>query len=369
MNLVVSAAYKLLTNQKATNSSDAQTQEEAFSRQVNRIFCLYPGRVRDPAHYVYSTEAQILKEKVRALQELDGGIPEHRLRALCTAANTESSEQALYLLLVILRLNLVGAFDEREQSKIGELLPQLGCFLNHSCDPNAITFFRKDTGVYEVRAIRSIVRGEEVTVPYTSLYQYRADRQLDLQRNYGFVCVCIRCEGDADEQPSRLDDTPPIMHDEERSAEDRRAKQQRLDALYRGIATYFTNEAQSGDHAHTKSLKAARMWLKEATGFYAALHPQYYKVIEFLTQALCEMGQYEKALPYAERQLAMLDMVFPRFWFRKSCVLAVLSSLHSHFGDAEKASKLAHKRKVLLNVTRGVDDWPDGSERLLRKLE
>lgn len=38
--------------------------------------------------------------------------------------------------------------------------------LNHDCRPNAAYHFNTDTGKMEVRAVRDITAGEEITVSY-----------------------------------------------------------------------------------------------------------------------------------------------------------------------------------------------------------
>jgi hypothetical protein len=223
-----------------------------------------------------------------------------------------------------------------------------------------------------------------VTISYTSLYQYTADRRLDLLRNYGFLCECTRClkrsgdedddddddgdggDGDSDACRCRLEDESPIVA----TGADATAiadKQGRLDFLYRQIkvgsasallaficvlctlrrtfrfrsisdsvsshdqyATPFhilqTDYAREcaedvavvgdgdgggsgggGVRMHMTSIKKARVWLKEATGFLSPLHPQCFKVVEFLATTYAQLGKATLALPYAERQLAVME--------------------------------------------------------------
>ena len=43
--------------------------------------------------------------------------------------------------------------------------------VNHSCDPNAEFVWNKGVGAVEIRAVRKINRGEEVTANYADLRQ------------------------------------------------------------------------------------------------------------------------------------------------------------------------------------------------------
>lgn len=63
------------------------------------------------------------------------------------------------------------------------------CYLNHSCDPNAVVNWHVETGEMEVRATRIIDAGEEVCVAYIDTLQGRAARWQAL----GFNCVCSSC--------------------------------------------------------------------------------------------------------------------------------------------------------------------------------
>eukprot|EP00965_Chrysotila_dentata_P255565 6212268-Pleurochrysis_carterae.AAC.1 len=60
---------------------------------------------------------------------------------------------------------------------------------NHSCSPNAERLLRENHGV-ELRALRKIAAGEEVTVAYIDLDLPYQERQKHLLQQYGFNCVC-----------------------------------------------------------------------------------------------------------------------------------------------------------------------------------
>jgi hypothetical protein len=63
--------------------------------------------------------------------------------------------------------------------------------LNHSCRPNAVVVFERDSTA-TVAALRAIGAGEEVMICYIEEEQSLAARKADLV-DYGFVCGCERC--------------------------------------------------------------------------------------------------------------------------------------------------------------------------------
>jgi len=68
------------------------------------------------------------------------------------------------------------------------------CRFNHSCWPNCAHSFHKERDRGEIRAVRWIAEGEELTVPYIDLRQPRLARLEELKEKYGFVCSCCVCE-------------------------------------------------------------------------------------------------------------------------------------------------------------------------------
>ena len=64
---------------------------------------------------------------------------------------------------------------------------------NHSCRPNAEWFWNEDTNTQDVRAVRRIKEGEEITVRYTILWS-REERLTELKNNFNFDCHCDACD-------------------------------------------------------------------------------------------------------------------------------------------------------------------------------
>lgn len=78
--------------------------------------------------------------------------------------------------------------------------------LNHSCRPNVSTVFKGNR--LEIRAIKDIRPGDEVTFAYIELLHSKAERHKLIKEMWEFVCNCERCqEGDL---PAELEDLEKI---------------------------------------------------------------------------------------------------------------------------------------------------------------
>lgn len=70
--------------------------------------------------------------------------------------------------------------------------------LNHSCDPNSSWARAEENArILELRAIREIEAGEEITVSYISVegrYSDTAARQTRLRNGWAFTCICRLCQ-------------------------------------------------------------------------------------------------------------------------------------------------------------------------------
>ena len=64
--------------------------------------------------------------------------------------------------------------------------------INHSCSPNAVAVFHARAEL-QVRALRPLAAGEEVTLAYTELRRPTRMRQRALRASHCFRCECMRC--------------------------------------------------------------------------------------------------------------------------------------------------------------------------------
>ena len=82
---------------------------------------------------------------------------------------------------------------ELEQLGGSALYAEIGCFLNHSCDPNCT--FNTHNGVLWVVNTKALAVGDHLTIDYGNFfYEPREDRQQTLLESYGFECRCQKCQ-------------------------------------------------------------------------------------------------------------------------------------------------------------------------------
>lgn len=83
------------------------------------------------------------------------------------------------------------ALDENHLIATVGLFPICG-LINHSCQPNS-TWSNAGNGVMEVRALRDLNEGEEITLSYIDIDQDRSERRRALEETKHFFCECERC--------------------------------------------------------------------------------------------------------------------------------------------------------------------------------
>ncbi|KAJ4351518.1 uncharacterized protein N0V89_006861 [Didymosphaeria variabile] len=72
------------------------------------------------------------------------------------------------------------------------LFPQVSR-INHACQPNANAKFIPRTLLMEIRALRDIEPGQEITISYGKVDLKYAERQKLYRDNWGFKCTCNLC--------------------------------------------------------------------------------------------------------------------------------------------------------------------------------
>jgi len=65
---------------------------------------------------------------------------------------------------------------------------------NHACRPNAECFWNRDTATRDIRAIKTIMKGEEITNVYGSECLPKKERKNFLSKNWNFECCCETCQ-------------------------------------------------------------------------------------------------------------------------------------------------------------------------------
>lgn len=127
-----------------------------------------------------------------ALASLLGRRGERVVELLRPPAGVAPEE--VWRLLQVVECNTFGV-ESRGGGCLTELLPRISR-LNHSCLPNALRGPGTEDGVVEVRAIRAIGEGKEITISYIdeeALLSSTCERKERLRRRWQFDCGCERC--------------------------------------------------------------------------------------------------------------------------------------------------------------------------------
>jgi len=74
---------------------------------------------------------------------------------------------------------------------IGICIDPLAATMNHSCNPNAVVSFDRNT--LNIFSLRKISRDEEIFISYVDITDNPWQRQEELQERYFFTCDCVEC--------------------------------------------------------------------------------------------------------------------------------------------------------------------------------
>jgi len=85
-------------------------------------------------------------------------------------------------------------------ANFGHGLFETACRMNHSCKPNCVWITSQDGRAKEVRAIKIIEEGEELTIDYVGeALEPTPQRRKELLMTKGFTCQCDRCSAGHDD--------------------------------------------------------------------------------------------------------------------------------------------------------------------------
>ncbi|KAF9463364.1 hypothetical protein BDZ94DRAFT_1361298 [Collybia nuda] len=165
--------------------------------------------------------------------------------------------------------------------------------INHSCSPNSEHQWYLESMSYHIRALRTIERGEQIFIPYTTPFQSRRERQAELCSKYNFSCTCPCCS--LPKQASMRSDIrrsvlstaaskPPIPQDDNKA-----------------IKSWVVDPALPDDHTIKHSLKIVDLMMQEGLheGKIWAAH------YSRLCKAYCALGDREAAKRWAEKSAIM----------------------------------------------------------------
>ena len=234
-------------------------------------------------------------------------------------------------------------------SSIGYTVYEKAMFINHSCNPNVVPYFRLD-GSVAFLANRDIVAGEEITFSYIkNLSEPEQRRRLILQYMH-FHCMCERCTEEEKSSPSTENLLiPPVSA--------RAAIDSKLALILKTVegkvnsilANCTDNRIKFGSNNVFDANKAAKVWsalcgLVPSAGPFAspltrALLHVLGEVAAFLPGEAyhdykVEIFQVAFSLLLDERELSTLPLCVSKALFMSSlCYAAVAGELSTSYGS------------------------------------
>ncbi|RLN83236.1 hypothetical protein BBJ28_00017077 [Nothophytophthora sp. Chile5] len=156
------------------------------------------GKLHADADGVVSASYGNVRDLVHAL-DAQGGLWADHVRAgaarILKDLPHECQLSVEEILVIAAQINenaySLDALDEKHLVAAVGLFPICG-LINHSCQPNC-TWSNGGDGIMEVRALRDLEEGEEITLSYIDIDKERGERHKELRETKHFDCECERC--------------------------------------------------------------------------------------------------------------------------------------------------------------------------------
>jgi hypothetical protein len=177
--------------------AEADTEDVGRPRTRVRGQSTYADVLRQCAH------EEELDPRVKALGQLA-----HAAMAKILPPHVTPSVEEVVGLLAREECNGFAVWS-RDYERVAASLVPGAALVNHSCGPSAA----KVTGTgfnVELRALRDLSAGEEVTISYVPLCEPLAGRCALLRHHFNFSCACHRCEA---ETATGVNEPPAHAHD------------------------------------------------------------------------------------------------------------------------------------------------------------
>ena len=140
----------------------------------------------------------------------------------------------------------------KEHILTGDNLFASASFLNHSCEPNAHrSFYRDDSSVVFIKAIKDINELDEVTISYCDLTMTVSEREAATAQ-WGFKCACPRCQYERNleyygafdpyKRFVELTSVDELLRQQQTSNNDKSTSQETIAAMFH--CNYFAFEAK-----------------------------------------------------------------------------------------------------------------------------
>ncbi|XP_017295634.1 histone-lysine N-methyltransferase Smyd1 isoform X2 [Kryptolebias marmoratus] len=296
------------------------------------------------------------------LQDHLGDLPEEELKKLqsdvdnllkfCSIAAKHHSVEDIRHIFGVIRCNRLPLTDQRGRQDVGwGVFPSLS-LVNHDCWPNcAVTFNHGNQSAVssalhskmrmELRALRKISEGEELTFGYVDLLNLSADRQQQLKERFHFDCSCQRCSQHAgdDLMSAAAESKPPADKVKEVTAFSKESLQK--------------IEKAGTDGDYREALKLSHECLEKQENVLADTHLLRLRVFGVATEALSHLKKFSEAAEVARRMVEGYEKLLQPNNAQLGMAMMKAGVVHWHAGQVEAGHNLICKAYRILMATHG----------------
>ncbi|CAI6365129.1 unnamed protein product [Macrosiphum euphorbiae] len=240
--------------------------------------------------------------------------------------------------------------------------------INHSCVPNATATF--DGTTLRIGAVTDIEYSDpelHVFISYLELMQTTSERRSELQNNYYFLCQCLRCVTNYEQNfvnsmlcgNSNCQAAVPMKNKQEEVLDSiscskclEKISEDKIKTFY--DVTDFT-EFQLSRMKDIGYLDVCKMCLEKQNGIFHPNNINRVKILDLAFESAIKMEQWKESLKYG---ILLIDgyRVYYNEWHPSLGVLYMkLFKLCSIVENSESAVKYLKKGMSILKVTHGED--------------
>ncbi|XP_022073815.1 histone-lysine N-methyltransferase SMYD1a [Acanthochromis polyacanthus] len=255
----------------------------------------------------------------------------------------------------IIKCNGFTLSDQRGLQAVGVgLFPNL-CLVNHDCWPNCTVILNHgnqsalNSALHsqrriELRALRKIAEGEELTVSYVDYLNLSADRQKKLKEHFHFECTCEHCSKHInDDLMAAASDSEGVKPSADKVKEVTSFSKECLEKIERSRI--------EGDYHEV--LKLCHECLEKQENVLADTHLCKLQVLSVASEVLSYMKVFSEAADYARRMVEGYMKLYHPNNAQLGMAIMRAGVTHWHAGQIEVGHGLICKAYGILMVTHG----------------
>lgn len=299
---------------------------------------------------------------VDQLQDHLKDLPEDEMKKLETDVRTflrywscgtkQHSAEYISHIFGIIKLNGLTLPDQRGLQMVGlGLFPNLS-IVNHDCWPNctatlnhgnqsAVSSTLHSPLRMEVRALRKISEGEELTVSYVDFLNLSADRQKQLKERFQLDCSCDHCSQHIS------DDLMAAAAEGKPSAD----AVKEVTAFSKETLEKIEKAHKDGDHSQV--LKLCHECLEKQENVLADTHLYKLRVLSVLAEVLSYHRKFSEAAGYARKLVEGYTKLYHPNNAQLGLALMRAGVTHWHDGQVEVGHKMICNAYRIMMVTHG----------------